>query len=50
MDISAKDSCSKGFRKWPEVWQPEIHKHVRADDGDGKVAADLDLENDVMTT
>lgn len=33
MYISLKESCSKGFNKWPDAHQPEITKDVVADAG-----------------
>jgi hypothetical protein len=47
MYISLKDSCTTGFRKWSDVYQPEINKDVRADEGDGEVDEDPDLDNRV---
>jgi hypothetical protein len=40
MDISLKDSRPKGILKWPDVYQPEINRDVRADEGDREVDAD----------
>jgi hypothetical protein len=37
MYISLKDSCTQGFGKWSDVYQPEIQKDVRADEGDREV-------------
>ncbi len=55
MYISLKESCTKGFRKWSDVYQPEINKpeinkDVRADQGDREVDADSDLDNRVMSS
>ncbi|MGB9650096.1 MAG: hypothetical protein WCB44_34050 [Stellaceae bacterium] len=60
MYISLKESCTKGFRKWSDVYQPEINKpeinkpeinkDVRADQGDREVDADPDLNNRVMSS
>lgn len=48
MQTSLKDSCTKGFMKWSEACQPEIDridKDARANEDDGEVAADPDLNN-----
>ena len=50
MHISLKDGCSKGLRKWSDVYQPEINKDIRANEGDRAVDADPDLENRVMSS
>ena len=49
MYISPEDSCSKGFRKWSDIFRPEITKNVRAGEADGNVTADSDLDR-VMTS
>ena len=48
MYISLEDSCTKDFSKWPGVYRLEIAKDVRADEADGDVAGDTDLDNRVM--
>jgi hypothetical protein len=50
MYIALEDSCSKSFRKWSDVYRPEINKNVRADEADGNVSADSDLDHRVMTS
>src|ERR1700730_7654823 len=50
MYISLEDSCTKDFSKWPGVYHLEIAKDVRADEADGDVAGDADLDNRVMTS
>jgi hypothetical protein len=45
MYISLKDSCSKGFNKWSDAYQPEIKKDVLADGGDEVEAAGTGLDN-----
>jgi len=50
MYISLADSCTKGFGKWSDACAPEIDKDVRADEGDGEVAADPDRNNSMMTS
>ena len=47
--ISLKDSCTKGFRKWSDVYEPEINKDIRADEVGREVDANLDLDNRVMS-
>ena len=54
MYISLTDSRTKRFRKWsdacaPEI-DPEIDKDVRADEGDGEIVADPDLNKRVTTS
>jgi hypothetical protein len=50
MYISLKDSCTKGFATWSDVYQPEINKDVRAEEGDREIDADPDLDNRVMSS
>ncbi|HEX3417322.1 MAG TPA: hypothetical protein VHT21_13095 [Stellaceae bacterium] len=50
MYIFLKDSCTKGVRKWSDVYQPEIDKDVRVDGGDREVDVDPDLDNRVMSS
>jgi len=50
MYISLEDSCTKDFSKWLGVYHPEIAKDVRADEADGDVAGDTDLDNRVMSS
>jgi hypothetical protein len=49
MYISLKDSCTKGSRKWSDVYEPEINKDIRADEVGREVDANLDLDNRVMS-
>ncbi len=49
MYISFEDSCTNDFSKWPGVYHPEIAKDVRADEADGDVAGNTDLDNQLMT-
>jgi hypothetical protein len=49
MYIALEDRCSKGFRKWSDVYRPEINKNVRADEADENITADSDLDR-VMTS
>jgi hypothetical protein len=48
MYISLRDSCSKGFNKWWDAYQPEIKKNVPTDEGDEVVSADPGLDNRSM--
>jgi hypothetical protein len=50
MYISLEDSCTMDLSKWPGVYHPESAKDVRADEADGDVAGDTDLDNRVMTS
>ena len=50
MYISPRDSCAKGFKKWPDAHQPEINKDVRASESYGVVATDPDPDDRVMTS
>jgi hypothetical protein len=54
MYISLTDSRIKRFRKWSNAWapeiDPEIDKDVRADEGDGEIIADPDLDKRVRTS
>jgi hypothetical protein len=50
MYISVEDSCTKGFRKWADVYQPEINEDVRADEVDPEVDVDYDFDNRVMSS
>jgi hypothetical protein len=50
MYISLEESCTKDFSKWLGVYRPEIAKDVRADEADGDVAGDTDLDSRVMTS
>lgn len=45
MYISLKESCSKGFNKWPDAHQPEITKDVVADAGSELAVADPGLDD-----
>jgi hypothetical protein len=49
MYIALEDSYSKGFRKWADIYRPEITKNVRANETDGNGTADSDLDR-VMTS
>ena len=40
MDISVVDGCNKDLATWSWVCPPEIDKDVRADEGDGEIAAE----------
>jgi hypothetical protein len=51
MYLSSTDSRTQRFRKWsdacaPEI-DPEIDKDLRAEEGDGEVVADPDLDKRV---
>jgi hypothetical protein len=48
MYISLKDSCSKGFNKWSDAYQPKIKKDVLPDGGDEVVTAGAGLDNRSM--
>jgi hypothetical protein len=50
MYIPVKDSCTKGSRKWADVYQPEINRNVRTDEVDREVDAGYDLDNRLMTS
>jgi hypothetical protein len=50
MYISLKDSCTKGFRKWSDAYQPEINEDVRADEANREVDANPDLDDRVMSS
>ena len=55
MYITFKRNCTYGHKKWSDVYQQEIQKRtigrdVRANSGDGVVAADPDLDDAVNTS
>jgi hypothetical protein len=48
MYISLRDSCSKGFNKWWDAYQPEIKKDGRANGSDEVAAAEPGLDSRPM--
>jgi len=50
MYISSVDGRTNGFGKWSQARASEIDKDVRADEGDGEIAADPDLNMGVVVS
>ena len=49
MYISLADSRAKGFKKWPDIHQPEKFGGARAGADEGSVIAAPDLDQEVTT-